>query len=489
MKIFIACLATETNTFSPLPTGWSGYEEPGLFYGDATQHPPTAFGVVLHEWRRLAEADGHQVIESVSAFAQPAGPTVQEVYDALSNRICDDLRAAGDVDIILMNLHGAMIAQENLDCEGDLLARLREIAGPDVTIGAEFDPHAHLTDQMLEAADAIVFYKEYPHTDLVERAGDNYKLAMDTRKGLIKPVMRAFDCRMIGLYHTPVDPMRSIVDRMMAMEGKDGVLSLSLVHGFPWGDSPEVGTKMLAICDGDAQQAEQLAEQFGREIWDLRENFRIGNPGIVETLDSLGDMSDGPYVLADVADNPGGGSPGDSTFILAEIQRRKIRDVVLGIYWDPILVQIIEDAGVGATLPVRLGGKIGPSSGDPIDLTVTVRAIGKDMSQSLGKATMPLGTMVWLEADGVHLFVSTIRTQVFDPGPFRKLGIDLSAMKLLIVKSTQHFYGNWAPLGTSVHYVSTPGGMPFDVAQIPYTRLTREVWPLTDVDLFAEVAE
>ena len=102
MKIFIACLATETNTFSPVPTGWSAYEEPGLFYGDATKHPPVAFNIVLHEWRREAEAAGHEVIESVSAMAQPAGATVQDVYDTLSERICDDLRAAGDVDIILM---------------------------------------------------------------------------------------------------------------------------------------------------------------------------------------------------------------------------------------------------------------------------------------------------------------------------------------------------------------------------------------------------
>ena len=488
MKIFIACLATETNTFSPVPTGWSAYEEPGLFYGDATKHPPVAFNIVLHEWRREAEAAGHEVIESVSAMAQPAGATVQDVYDTLSERICDDLRAAGDVDIILMQMHGAMIAEQTLDCEGDMIGRLRAIAGPDVTIGAEFDPHCHLTDQMLEATDVMVFYKEYPHTDIVDRGHDIYRLAMDTHNGLIKPVMRVFDCRMIGLYLTPVEPMRSFVDRMFAAEGKDGVLSLSLVHGFPWGDTPDIGTKMLAVCDGDADQAQRLAEEFGREIWDLRENFRIGRPGIEETLDSLGDMSDGPYVLADVADNPGGGSPGDSTFILAEILKRKIRDVVLGIYWDPILVQIIEDAGVGATLPIRLGGKIGPSSGDPIDLTVTVRGIGKDMSHALGESSMVLGTMVWLEADGVHLFVNTIRTQVFHPAPFEELGIDLSAMKLLIVKSTQHFYEAWAPLGTSVHYVSTPGGMPFDVAQIPYTRLTRAVWPLQDVDPFAAIA-
>ncbi|WP_252259910.1 M81 family metallopeptidase [Erythrobacter aurantius] len=488
MKIFIACLATESNSFSPLPTGWSGYEETGIHYGDATKHAPIAFNIALHEWRRAAEAEGHEVVESVSAMAQPAGPTVQDVYDTLSARICDDLRGAGDVDIILLKMHGAMIAEQTIDCEGDLISRLRAIAGDDVLIGGEFDPHAHLTDLMLEAADLLVFYKEYPHTDIAERAQHLFKLAVDAKSGKTRPVMRTFDCRMIGMYHTPVGPMRDIVDKQLAMEGQDGVLSLSFVHGFPWGDSPDVGSKMLAICDDDADKAARLAEEFGREIWDLREQFRIGQPGIVETLDELGDLSGGPFVLADVADNAGGGAPSDSTFILQEILRRGIKDAMLALYWDPILVQIAEDAGVGATLPVRLGGKIGPSSGDPVDLAVTVRAIGKKMSQRLGDAPMAAGTIVWLEADGIHLFVGDTRTQVFDPQPFQELGIDLAAMKLLVVKSTQHFYDLWAPLATSVHYVSTPGAMPFDVAEIPYTRLSRDVWPLADVSLMTENA-
>lgn len=482
MKIFIACLATESNSFSPLPTGWTGYRESRIHYGDATNFPAVGFNIALHEWRREAEAAGHEIVESVSAMAQPAGPTVQTVYETLRDRICDDLRAAGKVDIVLMKMHGAMIAQDTIDCEGDLLSRIREIVGDEVIIGGEFDPHGLLSDKMLEAADLLVFYKEYPHTDIAERARHLFQLAVDAASGLTTPVMRTFDCRMIGMYLTPVEPMRQIVDRQLAMEGKGGVLSLSLVHSFPWADSPDVGTKMLAICDSDAEQSARLAEDFGREIWELRENFRIGRPGIISTLDMLGDLADGPYVLADVADNAGGGAPSDSTYILEEILRRQIKDVMLGIFWDPVVVQIAEDAGVGATLPIRLGGKIGPCSGNPIDLTVTVRAIGHETSQRLGESRMAAGTMVWLEADGVHLFVNNLRTQVFDPQPFEELGIDLTAMKLLIVKSTQHFYDLWAPLGTSVHYVSTPGAMSFDVAQIPYTRLTRAMWPLAEVE-------
>jgi microcystin degradation protein MlrC len=489
VRIFIACLATESNSFSPLPTGWSGYEEAIIRYGDATRHPPIGFSVALHKWRNMAESEGHEVIESVSAMAQPAGPTVQSVYDTLSGRICDDLRAAGFVDIVLLKMHGAMIAERTVDCEGDLLSRIRAIVGDAVVIGAEFDPHAHLTDTMMDAADLLVFYKEYPHTDVAERANHLYRLAIDTAEGRITPVMRHHDCRMIGLYHTPQGPMRAIVDRQLEMEGQNGILSLSLVHGFPWGDSPDVGTKMLAICDGDGDQAQALAESLGNEIWDLRENFRIGYPSIAEVLDDLGDLSGGPYVLADVADNAGGGSPGDSTFVLEEVLRRGIKDVVSAMYWDPVATRIAVDAGEGARLPLRIGGKIGPSSGRPVDLVVTVRAIGRNLEQKLGEMSMPISTLVWLECEGVHLFVSDTRAQVLDPGPFIVLGVDLSAMKLLIVKSTQHFYDQWAPLGTRVLYASTPGAMPFDVRQIPYTRLSRQLWPLTEERSLPRVAE
>lgn len=489
MRIFIACLATESNSFSPLPTGWSGYEEVGIRYGDATQGAPIAFAIALDEWRRMAEARGYEVIESVSAMAQPAGPTVQPVYDALSGRICEDLRAAGQVDIVLLAMHGAMIAEGTIDCEGDLLSRVRAIAGDRTIIGGEFDPHAHLTDAMMEAGDLLVFYKEYPHTDIAERARHLCDLAMDAAEGRISPVMRTHDCRMIGLFHTPEGPMREIVDRQLEMEGKDGVLSSSLVHGFPWGDSPDVGTKMLAICDGNADQAQTLATSMGNEIWELREHFRIGYPGIEEVLDSLGDFSGGPYVLADVADNAGGGSPADSTFILEEILKRGIKGVVSAIYWDPVATQIAVDAGEGATLPLRIGGKVGPSSGPPLDLVVTVKAIGKGLHQHLGDASMPIETLVWLDHDGVDIIISDTRTQVLDPAPFVALGIDLSDKKLLIVKSTQHFYDRWAPLGTEVHYVSTPGAMPFDVHQIPYTRLSRKLWPLFEESVHQNAAE
>ena len=158
-----------------------------------------------------------------------------------------DLRAALPVDIVLLSLHGAMVAAGYDDCEMDIIDRVRQIVGPSVPIGVELDLHSDLTDQMMEQADAIVLYKEYPHTDIAERAVELFELVVRTKADLIRPAMTAFDGKMIGFYLTSFQPMRGYVDKMIAREGKDGVLSLSLFHTFPWGDVPTLAVKMLAI--------------------------------------------------------------------------------------------------------------------------------------------------------------------------------------------------------------------------------------------------
>ena len=235
MKIFIASLATETNTFSPLPTGYRTFEETMLMR-DASRRPPTIGTAPVIEWRKAAEADGHTVVESLSTFAQPAGATIRTVYEAFREEILGDLKATMPVDMVLLFLHGAMVADGYDDCEGDILMRARAIVGPRIPIGCELDLHCHLTQTMLDAADVIITYKEYPHVDTAARAREVYALCKAMAAGNIKPTSAMFDCRMVSMWRTPVEPTRGFVDRMTALEGKAGVLSVSFAHGFPWGD-------------------------------------------------------------------------------------------------------------------------------------------------------------------------------------------------------------------------------------------------------------
>ncbi|MFZ1816230.1 MAG: M81 family metallopeptidase [Rhizobiaceae bacterium] len=478
MKVLIAGLATETNSFSPIPTGRISFEET-FSTREATSRPPNMFSAPLHEWRKAAEARGWEVVESRSAFAQPAGPTIRAVYEEFRDEILEDIRNAKP-DIVLLSMHGAMIAEGYDDCEGDLMARARKITGDKTVIGLEIDPHHHLTELMLDSADLIIAYKEYPHTDSPDRARELFALAADTAEGKIKPVMRDYDCRMMTMYHTPKEPMRSFVDELQAREGKDGILSLTLTHGFPWGDNPRVGTRMLAITDGDAEKAGAVAREYGEKLWGLREQLRADWPDISVAFDRVEASNGHPICLADFADNAGGGAPSDSTFVLEEVLKRGLKDIALGIYWDPVVVRMCKEVGVGGTIQIRLGGKVGKMSGNPVDLMVTIRAIREGMSQKMGETTMPMGTGVWLEADGIHLVVNDLRTQTFHPCAFTDLGIDLSLVKAVVVKSSQHFYAGFAPVSSEVIHISGPGAITPDFTIIPYTKRDDNYWPKTE---------
>jgi microcystin degradation protein MlrC len=478
MKLLIACLATETNTFSPMPTGRLAFEA-AMVTRAATSQPGNLFTAPLHEWRRMAEELGWEVVESLSAMAQPAGTTVRDVYEGFRDEILRDLQTH-EPDVFLISMHGAMVADGYDDCEGDLLARARALMGPGKVIGLELDPHNHLTQTMLDNATLIVNYKEYPHVDSPDRARELFVMAADAALDKTRPVMRAHDCRMLTLIETMKEPAKSFVQAMKDAEGKDGVLSISLTHGFPWADVADVGARTLVITDGDADKAAHVARDFAARLWDIRDGLRMDFPDIATALDMAAAETEGPITLADMGDNAGGGAPADSTYFLQEILKRGLTDVALGVFWDPVLVTMCQDAGVGARMRVRIGGKICAESGQAVDLDVTVRAIREDMYQLMGQSQMPLGTGVWLDADGIHLIVSSKRSQCFSPSAFTDLGLDIDKLRIVIPKSTNHFYENFVKATKKVIHVGSPGTVTPDMTIIPFTKRDDNFWPKTE---------
>ncbi|SLN70106.1 M81 family metallopeptidase [Oceanibacterium hippocampi] len=477
MKVFIACLGTETNTFSPIPTGMEAYTESMLYHGDATQHTPDLFSEPMHIWRRDAEAQQADVVESVAAFAQPAGITTRPVYEALRDELLDDLKEAMPVDMVLIAMHGAMVADGYDDCEGDILERARAIVGPNAAVGAELDLHCSITKKMTGAADALITFKEYPHIDGKERAEELFRLLLAKQQGTVKPVISTYDCRMINMWRTTMEPMATFVKEMQAAEGKDGVLSVSFAHGFPWGDVPDASAKMVVVTDGDLAKGAALAERFGKRIWDLRHETQTRVLTIDEALDAVEAAASGPVVVADVADNAGGGAASDSTFLLRAALDRGMTGIVSGLYWDPVAVRFCKEAGEGATFDLRIGGKCGVTSGDPLDLTVTVRRIVEHAEQTFGTTRGAMGDSVWVSANGIDLVLNSVRTQCFHPDSMTQFGIDLAKAKAIFVKSTQHFHAGFAPIASEVHYAATPSAIPPDFATIPYRKFDAPYWP------------
>ncbi len=477
MKVFIAGLDTETNTFAPIPTGRHAFAEGFIAHGDATRRPENYCSAQLNVWRRRAEERGWEVAESLCAFAEPGGIVVRSVYEEFRDEILADLRRAMPVDIVALALHGAMVAAGYDDCEGDILARVREIVGANVPIGAELDLHCHITEAMLRHATALVAYKEYPHIDIPARAEDLFSLLADAATGRTRPVMASFDCRMINTYRTTEQPLRGFVDRMLALEGRDGILSVSLCHGFPWGDVAEIGAKVVVIADGDRGKAERLARRLGEEFVAMREAIAPRFLTMDEALDRALAIDGGPVVIADVSDNAGGGAPGDATFFLKRVRERGLRNVASAFYWDPVAVRSAMEAGLGATFELRIGGKSGPASGDPVDLRVTVKGLADRLTQRFGQAPVEMGASAWVAADGIDLVLTSLRTQVFHPEGMTGLGLDPTRRKLVIVKSTQHFHAGFAPIAKAILYAAPPGALSPDFTAIPYSKLTRPYWP------------
>jgi len=419
------------------------------------------------------------VVEGIAAFAVPAGTTIRAVYEDLRDELLGELQTALPVDAVLLYMHGAMVAQGYDDCEGDLTARVRAIVGPAVPIGVELDLHCHLTQQLVDNADAVVTYKEYPHIDPPDRAIELFNIIADAVDGRSKPVTSLYDCKMIGVYHTTQEPVKSFVAKMKSLEGKDGVLSVSLGHGFPWGDVPDLGTRVLVVTDNQPEKGAALAKQLGDEFYAMRDSVQPNYYTMDGALDAALEIDGGPVVLADVSDNSGGGAPNDSTFFMRRILERGFENAAIGCIWDPVLVAVAQELGEGVEADLRIGGKMGPMSGDPVDLRVRIGKFVPNAYQKFGQGRAKLGDSVALHGpNGLDIVLISHRTQTFSPHVFSNVGIDPTQKKVLVVKSMQHFYAGFAPIAKRIIHVSTPGTLVPDMAQIPFERARRDLWPM-----------
>ena len=481
MRIFTAALATETNTFAPIWIDRRAFE--ASLYAPPGKHPatPTLCSAPITVGRELARSEGFELIEGTAAWADPAGPVNRVAYESLRDEILGQLRAAMPVDGVVLGLHGAMVADGYDDCEGDFLTRVREIVGPDILVCAELDPHSHLTRKRVAAADFFTVFKEFPHTDFVDRARDLWRIALATLRGQVKPVMSVFDCRMIDVFPTSKDPMRSFVNRLFALEkSEEHVLSVSVIHGFMAGDVPEMGAKVLVVTDNAADKGAALAERLGRELFAMRGTFMVKQVDETEAVDTALAATAWPVVIADMWDNPGGGTAGDATVVLAELIRRGAEDVAVGTIWDPIAVQVCMAAGEGAKIPLRFGAKSAPETGSPIDKTVTIRRLVRNAEMRFGDSQVPFGDAAWISFEGIDVILNSTRAQSFDPSLYSAMGIDPKSRKILLIKSTNHFYDSFSKIAAQIIYCSAGHPYPNTPATTAYRKAPKNIWPMVE---------
>ncbi len=455
MRVFCGSIFTETNTFSPLPTSLDCFRAGILYQGPAASAPAlTVLGSPWLEWRDLSAANGYDYRQGIIAFAEPAGLLTQNAHQALRTRLLADLEAAMPLDMVLLALHGSMMSVSCDDVEGELLQAVRQRVGSSAVVGVLIDPHAHLTQQMIDHADILAAFHEWPHDDVEQRARHVFQLASQAAKGDLAPVAARFDCRMIAAYPTRNQPMRSFVDSLKALEHNGSVLSASLVHGFPWGDHPEVGAQMLVWSDGDAEGAARQATQLGEQFYALRDAVTLrADFDIDAAFNHVLAAPRGPVVLCDAGDNVPGGGAGDSTFMLRRALELGLGKLCFGPLWDPPATAASFAAGVGARVALQIGGKSGPTSGDPVEVSARVMrlASGADTSRpgNLGdRAWVRLETAPGDEPDApIDVVLHSRRATLTDPAVMTDLGIDISRYKAFIGKMLMHGGGGFCTAG------------------------------------------
>lgn len=491
-RILIAGFKHETNTFSALPTDLAAYRARAYHKGDAVPGAYQGTRTEIAAFMDVCAEHGWTPVYGPVADATPSGPLTRETYETIAGEILDALDGGGTIEGLLLQLHGAMVAEHTQDGEGTLLARIRERIGRDVPIAVTLDLHANVTDAMAEHADIIVSYRTYPHVDMYEVAARAAGLLARTLAGEIRPRTLVRRGRMIdGADHgrtTAPGPMTEVLARADAFEAEPGVLAISVNAGFPWADIHDTGPTAVVVGDGDAPRYGEIADTLIDEVWESRRRRTIESLTVEQAIARLRDAGAGekPIVLADFADNPGGGGYGDSTHLLGGLIAAEVRDAAFATLYDPEAAAACHDAGEGAEIALKIGGKIDPRFGAPLDVRGTIVRLhegpfrldgpmAKGMLADMGKSAL-------LRVGGVEIVLASARYQAYDQQYFKQLGVDPAAKAVLAVKSAHHFRAAFGPIARDIIVVDAGGGLTsHNLTELPYRNVRRPVFPL-DLD-------
>lgn len=485
-RLLIAEFKHETNAFADRPTGLEAYRARYLMR-NSEKMLPFFRGVAteLGGFIDICEAEGVELLPVVAANAMPGGKVTGEAYAYVRNLIYTAARE-NSVDGILLSLHGAMVTEESADGEGDLLEGLRAIVGPDLPIICTLDLHGNITQKMATHATALIGYKSNPHVDSFDRAQEAARLMLRVLRGEVKPVMKLRGIPLLcPSLSTSKEPAAGFQKRLRECEAKPGVLSATLFYGFFRSDIPEAAMSALAVTDNDPDLAQAIVDDFARRIMKDRRRFVKSMQTPEQAIAHARAAKEGPIVLADISDNPGGGAAGDSTHLLAALLKMNAGNAAVAIIVDPETVDQAVKAGPGAQIRVRLGGKSESVSGAAIEAEATVRTLSDGKFHNKGPMRTGLaieaGLTAVLNINDIEVVACSTRFQPMDPEIFRRNGIEPLDKKILVVKSAQHYRAAYETLAKEIIEVDAPGMASQHPAHFPFTRRAKPAFPLEDL--------
>src|SRR5882724_2465826 len=482
-RIAVGGFLHETNTFAPTKAVYDAFVQGGGW-------PPMSQGPKLLEKMRninvgmagfipAAEALGWKLVPTIWCAASPSAHVTKDAYERVAKAIVDGVKAAGAIDAVYLDLHGAMVAEHVDDGEGEILARVREAIGKDLPLVVSLDLHANVTPEMVEHADALIAYRTYPHIDMADTgraAAKHLALLLRTRQRLAKAFRQLPFLIPISWQCTNDQPTKGIYQKLAALES-DAVPTLSFAPGFPAADFPDCGATVFAYGETQAD-ADAAANNIAALIESHENDFdgRIYTPdeGVRHAME-LATRASRPIVIADTQDNPGAGGDSDTTGMLRALVRNGATKAAIGVIVDPESAKVAHAAGQGATISLALGGKSGIPGDAPFEATFVVEQLSDGQfiapGPYFGGSRINLGPSAALRIGGVRVVVGSRKAQLADQAMFRYVGIEPTEQSILVNKSSVHFRADFEPIAEKLIICAAPGAMPADTAALPWTRL------------------
>jgi len=465
-NIITGSIAHETNTFSNVASNLDRFREMGLYEGaeffNALDKTKTVGGAFIE----IQREKGFNLIPTIWNEAFAWGTVTDEALEYLLAKLLNGIEGADQVDGVLLQLHGAMVSEKRGSSEGYILQKIREKVGPKVPIVSTLDLHANISKLAVEMADILVGYDTYPHVDPYDRGREAGELIWRMLNNEIKPTSALEKPLMMPSpqkQKTSYFPMKAVYDLAHEIENDKQVLNVTVLPGYPFSDIPEAGMGIIVTTDDNAELARKKAKEISDFCWVNRRHFLVDVVPVEEAVRHAINAEHGPIVLADQADNPGGGAPCDGTVLLRELIKQKAKNTVLCPLRDPEAVDKAIKQGVGGSVTMKIGGKTDELHGDPLEVTGYIKLISDGrfvVKGPMGTGTVTnLGRTVVLKVDDIDVILTEIRVQPTDLEQYRAFGIEPTDKKIIAVKSAVHFRAVHEPIAKEIIEVDTPGFM------------------------------
>lgn len=483
-RVGIVALLHESNTFLREPTTLAQFRQNTLATGAAVRD---AFAGTFHEVGGFFAGLDEERVEAVpllGARAMPYGPIPADAMDELVRMMLAELDRAGPLDAILVAPHGATVSVRERDADGYWLSVLRERVGPRMPLIGTLDAHANLSPRMVAACDALIAYRSNPHLDQRARGIEAAKLAARVVRGEVRPTMAASFPRVainIERQLTSEPHCVALYREADAQLRRDGVLTNSVLLGFPYADVEEMGSSFIAVTDNDRPLAQQLADELADWLWEHRTDF-VGQMISIDAALDRASGAAGPIGLLDMGDNVGGGSPGDSTFLLHALDQRRVANALTVVY-DPESVRQALAAGAGQSVALRVGGKTDERHGEPLADTYHVVSLHDGKFREAqprhgGFTECDQGaTAVVRSSHGLTIILTSLRMPPFSLGQITSCGLDPSSFHILVAKGVIAPVAAYAPICRQLIRVNTPGVTTADMVTLDYHHRRRPLFP------------